>query len=165
MPSFELILRRMTMGIGILTLGVMPAIIVADVVMRNLFDGGFPATIEIVSRYLILVISFLPIAYAEMKRRHIEASILTDRLPSSSQPFINLLGFALSLLVYAALTWGTILEAYHQTEIKAYIEAGTAIFYVWPGYWILPICYGLMVLVLAMRIVQVVTGRFNQEVA
>ncbi|WP_394183500.1 TRAP transporter small permease [Marinomonas posidonica] len=165
MSSFERILKKLTMGIGVFILGVMPAVIVADVAMRNLFDGGFPATIELVSRYFILVISFLPIAYAEVKRRHIEASILTDRLPNSSQPFIHFLGFILSFFVYVALTWGTILEAYHQTQSNAYIEAGTAIFYVWPGYWILPICYGLMVLVLVMRLVQVVTGRFNQESA
>lgn len=163
MSTFELILKRLTTGIGMLVLGLMPLLIVVDVLMRNLFGGGFPATIEIVSRYLIVVISFLPIAYAELKRRHIEASIFTDRLPSASQPFVHFLGFALSFFVYGLLTWGTIQEAYNQTESQAYIEAGTTLFYVWPGYWILPICYGLMTLVLVMRLIQVVTGRFQQE--
>lgn len=163
MSHIEHFIKMITMGVGLLVLGMMPLLIVLDVMMRNLFGSGFPAATELVSRYFIVIISFLPIAYAEVQRRHIEASIFVDFLPRSTKPFIYFIGFALSLLVYGALTWGTGLEAYKQMQIGSYIEAGTITFLVWPGYWVLPICYGLMVLVLAMRILQVATGRFKEE--
>lgn len=161
MSPIERIIELITTGVGLTVLGVMPVLIVIDVFTRNVFGSGFPATTEVVSRYLIIVISFLPIAYAEIQRRHIEASIFTDMLPQVTKPLIAFIGFVLSTIVYAALTWGTALEAMRKTERGAYIEAGVIEFSVWPGYWILPFCYGLMVIVLLLRLSQVLTGRFR----
>lgn len=163
MLRFEKFIGATTTVIGSTVLCLMAVQIVVDVAMRNLLGAGFPATSELVSKYFMLVVSFLPVAYAELERRHIEASVFTDLMPAFTRPAVNLLGFVLSFIVYGFLTYGTGAEAVRQTSRKAYVETGLSDFYTWPGYWILPICFGLMTIVLALRVVQVLTGKFNSE--
>lgn len=146
--------------IGSVVLVLMALQIVIDVFTRNVLGAGFPATSDLVSKYYMILVSFLPIAYAELQRRHVEASIFTDMLPKRLHNAVYFLGFALSLLAYALLAWGTAKEALVQTGRGAYIEAGTILFRTWPGYWILPVCFALMAVVLTMRLVQVVRGQF-----
>lgn len=148
-------------GGGILCL--MMVQIVVDVFMRNVMGAGFPATAELVSKYYMVAVSFIPVAYAELKRRHIEATIFTDYLPKRLMPVIFFLGFALSLAVYGLLTWGTFGEAMKKTAKKAYVEAGSMDFYTWPSYWILPVAFGLMTLVCLLRLITVLTGEFTED--
>ena len=137
-----------------------PLTVPIDVFMRNTVGAGFPATADLVSKYYMIAVSFLPVAYSELKRRQVEASIFTDRLPPRVQPAIFALGFLLSIAAYALLAWGTGSEALVQTQRRAYVEAGAILFYTWPGYWILPLSFGLMALVLMLRLYQVLTGGF-----
>jgi TRAP-type C4-dicarboxylate transport system permease small subunit len=150
-----------TKWVGSAILILMALQIVIDVAMRNLMGAGFPATAELVSKYYMLAVSFLPIAYAELQRRHVEASIFTDMMPKWMHPPIYGLGFALSLFVYALLAYGTLREAISKTKRGAYVEAGTIDFYTWPGTGILPVCFGLMFIVVLLRLIQVLTGKFT----
>lgn len=149
-----------TKWIGSAILVLMALQIVIDVFTRNVLGAGFPATSELVSRYYMLAVSFLPVAYAELQRRHVEASVFTDLLPRPLHGPVYGFGFALSLLVYGLLAWGTGREALSQTRRGAYVEAGAMDFPTWPGYWILPICFALMALVLGLRMIQLLQGKF-----
>lgn len=150
-------------AVGGLILCLMMVQIVVDVFMRNVVGAGFPATAELVAKYYMVAVSFVPVAYAELKRRHIEATIFTDYLPKRFMPPIFLLGFVLSALAYGGMTWGTYGEALKKTAKKAYVEAGTMDFATWPSYWILPIAFGLMTLVCVLRVVSVLTGDFTED--
>lgn len=146
--------------IGSAILVLMALQIVIDVFLRNIVGAGFPMTTDLVSKYYMIAVSFLPVAYAELHRRHVEASIFTDMLPRRSHNAVYFLGFALSFAVYVLLAWGTAQEAMVQTSRGAYVEAGTIIFRTWPGYWILPVCFTLMALVLVLRMGQILRGTF-----
>ncbi|MDF1802137.1 TRAP transporter small permease [Thalassovita sp.] len=146
--------------IGSAVLVLMALQIVIDVFMRNVLGAGFPATADLVSKYYMILVSFLPIAYAELQRRHVEASVFTDMMPKPTHRWIYLFGFVLSFVVYAMLAWGTMKEALVQTGRGAYVEAGTIVFYTWPGYWILPVSFALMTIVLGVRLVEVSRGAF-----
>lgn len=139
--------------------------IVIDVFMRNVLGAGFPATAELVSKYYMIAVSFLPIAFAELQRRHVEATIFTDMMPSWTRNIVFFIGFFLSLVMYTLLFYGTAKEAFVQTGRRAYVEAGTMDFVTWPGYWILPVCFGLMALVLILRLSQVLRGTFQDATA
>lgn len=156
MKKVETWIGRITIGIGGLVLMLMVLQIIIDVAMRSLFGAGFPATSELVSKYYMVAVSFLPIAYAEVKRRHVEATIFTDILPARGKAVVHLLGFLLSVAVYSALCWGTALEALAHTQKGSYVESGVHMFYTWPSYWILPVSFALMVLISAMRVVETV---------
>lgn len=153
MKQLESWIGRLTIGMGAVILMLMVLQIVIDVAMRSLLGAGFPATSELVSKYYMVAVSFMPIAYAEVRRRHVEATIFTDRLPEKAKLVVTLMGFVLSLLVYAALCWGTLVEALAHTNKGSYVESGVDIFYTWPSYWILPFSFGLMAVVVAMRVI------------
>lgn len=137
--------------------------IVVDVFMRNVVGAGFPATAELVAKYYMVAVSFIPVAYAELKRRHIEATIFTDFLPKHWMPSVFFIGFTLSAAVYATLTWGTYAEALKKTAKKSYVEAGSMDFYTWPSYWILPVAFGVMTLICVLRILSVLFGQFTED--
>lgn len=163
MPAHHRFIAAATKWLGSAVLVLMALQIVIDVFMRNLLGAGFPATAELVSKYYMIAVSFLPVAYAEISRRHVEASIFTDMMPKKLHPPVYLLGFVLSLAVYGILAYGTAKEALVQTGRGAYVEAGTIYFATWPGYWILPVCFVLMAIVLIGRIVEVLRGTFLDE--
>lgn len=135
--------------------------VVVDVTMRTILGAGFPATADLVGRYYMVGISLLPLALTEIGRRHIEATIFTSRLQGLAQNAVFFLGFAIGLVVFATLTYGTTLDAMRQTSRGAYIEAGAIHFLTWPSYWIPPAAFGLMSLILMLRLIELITGQFK----
>jgi TRAP-type C4-dicarboxylate transport system permease small subunit len=163
MRTLPTIVRRVTIAAGSLILCLMLVQVVVDVFLRAFAGTGFPATPDIVAKYYMVAISFLPLAFTEVQRRHIEASFFTDFLPGAAKQAVFLLGFVVSLAVYGALVYGTTLEAISQTSRGAYVMTGVMQFLTWPSYWILPVSFALMALVLVMRVAEVLTGRFDDS--
>ncbi|HWW48385.1 MAG TPA: TRAP transporter small permease [Xanthobacteraceae bacterium] len=126
----------------------------ADVLFRAVVGQSLTGTVEIVSHYYMVGVSFLPIAYAEIHNRHIEATVFTDLMPRPVQNGLRWIALILSLIVYGLLTYATAIEATKQTAIRAFVESGTMRIVVWPSYWILPVSFGLMCIVLVLRLVR-----------
>ncbi|MXN64391.1 TRAP transporter small permease subunit [Stappia sp. GBMRC 2046] len=161
MRSLETWISRISMVLASLVLLAMMLQVVVDVFMRSFLGAGFPATADLVGRYYMVAISFVPLAMTEIGRRHIEATIFTDGLRGTARQAVALAGFCIGLVVFGFLTWGSAVEALSQTGRGAYVEAGTMHFLTWPSYWILPVSFALMELVLAIRVIEVLTGRFE----
>ena len=161
MKALEIWISRISIALMSLVLLAMMLQVVVDVVMRAILGAGFPATPELVGRYYMVAISVVPLAMTELHRRHIEATIFTDALKGRARQAVTFFGFAVGLAVFILLTWGTTQEALRQTARQAYVEVGTASFPTWPSFWIPPFAFGLMVLVLGMRITELATGRFH----
>ncbi|EPX85458.1 TRAP transporter small permease [Salipiger mucosus] len=161
MRFIETWIGRISAALASLVLLAMMLQIVVDVFMRSFLGAGFPATADLVSRYYMVAISFLPLALTELHRRHIEATIFTDRLRGRARQAVGYLGFAVALAVFVPMTWGTAREALTQTARGAYVEVGTTVFPTWPSYWILPLSFGLICVVLAFRLIGLATGRFE----
>ena len=68
---------------------------------------------------------------------------------------------SVSAVVFAILTWGSTAEAIKQTARGAYVEAGTMRVPTWPSYWILPFSFGRALIVIAIRMLEVLTGTFD----
>jgi Tripartite ATP-independent periplasmic transporters, DctQ component. len=80
MKFIEHAIERLTIIFGSAVLVMMVLQIVVDVSMRTFADKGLTATSELVSHYYMVMVSFLPVAYSELRRRHVEATIFTDYL-------------------------------------------------------------------------------------
>ena len=143
--------RFLTLSIGGTVLVLMALQIAVDVALRSVLGTGVPATSELTSKYWMVLVSFLPLAMAEVERRHIEASVFMDMMPRVVQLASVYLGVLLSLVVYVILTYLSALEALDRTERGAYVEVGTHNLIIWPSYWFLPISFALMALVLIFR--------------
>jgi len=135
--------------------------IVADVVMRNTVGAGFPATADLVSRYYMVAISLLPLALTEIHRRHIEATIFTQGFRGKAKRAISWLGIGFALAVFVMMAYVSFSEAIKQTGRGSYVEVGTTVFQTWPSYWIPPVSFALMALVMLLRFFQLATGRFD----
>jgi len=136
---------------GALLVGMM-LLITIDVVLRGVTGVGFPATSDIVSRYQMVAISFLPIALAEVGRQHVEATVFVDRLPARYQALIIYFGLIASFTVYAMLTYATGRQAVARLKSGAFVEVGQFNFLTWPSYWIVPVSFFIMTTVLVLRL-------------
>ena len=162
MSSLERFVARISAFIGSAVLLAMMLQIVVDVFMRNVIGAGFPATPEIVSRYYMVAVSFLPLAMTEIADRHIEATIFTAKLRGKLRQAVLTAGVSIAIAVFALLTWGTASEAIRQTVRRAYVETGLVQFPTWPSYWIVPVSAMLMLVVLAIRLTRLLAGNFQE---
>ncbi|MEI4472225.1 TRAP transporter small permease [Frigidibacter sp. MR17.24] len=163
LKPIETAVERFSLIAGGLVLVAMMLQVVADVLMRAILGAGFPATPDLVGKYYMVAVSVLPLAVTELKRRHIEATIFTQGLGPRMLATVQLFGFVACAAVMAVLMYGSTLEALRQTARGAYIEAGSIRFVTWPSYWILPFSFGLTLLVMAMRVLSVLTGSFEGD--
>ena len=163
MKALERWISRISLLFASLIVVAMMLQVVIDVATRKFLGAGFPATADIVGRYYMVAVSFLPLAVTEVGRRHIAATIFTDHLRGRSRKAVQGFGLLLSLGVFGLLFWGTLEEALKQTARGAYIEAGTLSVPTWPSYWILPLSFALMEIVLLLRLTQFFQGTYRDD--
>ncbi|MFS4436897.1 TRAP transporter small permease [Paracoccaceae bacterium GXU_MW_L88] len=161
MAQLKSLIARLSLALGGLVLMLMMLQVVVDVFMRSFLGAGFPATADLVGKYYMVAVSFLPLAVTELERRHIEATIFTDALPERAKMVLFFLGFAIAAAVLSLMLYGSFQEALRKTATGAYIEAGTVRFPTWPSFWILPFSFALGLVVIVIRLIEVVTGTFT----
>ncbi|WP_116133306.1 TRAP transporter small permease [Tropicimonas sp. IMCC34043] len=163
MKTLEKWISRVSIVLVSMVLLAMMLQVVLDVFMRSVLGAGFPATTELVGRYYMVAISVLPLAMTEVHRRHIEATIFTDGVRGTPRRIMLFFGFTVGLIVFVLLAYGSTGEALRQTARRAYVEVGTVQFPTWLSFWIPPVAFWLMTMVLGIRIVEVLTGRFAEN--
>jgi len=161
MTAIGRLLRRttdLTMVIGLIAVALMMFHITIDVVGKFVMNEPVPATIALVSSYYMVVIAFIPIAYAETRNSHITVEVMTELFPWRAQLHLYSWSYLISALVYGLLTYRSWNEAMRTQEAGSFImEQGTKLI-VWPSYYLLPIGCGLMTVVLIYRFVIYLTG-------
>lgn len=129
--------------LGALAIFLMMTHITLDVAMRFLVNDPPPGTLIFVSRYYMVVVAFLSLAFAERRSAHISVEILSERLPSSLQNAFNVLGAALSATIFAMLAWRGFEDAVKKQEIGAFVLEQDVVIPIWPSYYLLPLGAGL----------------------
>ena len=99
-------------------------------------------TLEIVTYYYMVAITFLPLAYVDRMGEHIRADLLTQFLSKGviewSDVFFR---FAMAALL-GVLTWKTFESALEQSVVGETINTGTGVVQIWASRWSLPIGMG-----------------------
>ena len=132
-----------------------------DVVMRYVFNAPLDATILYVSAFYMVAIAFLSLARVEQDDAHISVEVVTSLLPDRVVGAFYGFSLILTVLVAAALTLRTWEEAMTKFRIGSFtIEAGDKIL-TWPSYFILPVGFGLMLLVTLWKIMRFVVDARN----
>ena len=101
-------------------------LVAAQVVLRNLFDSGIPHA-DILSRYLVLYVTFFGAALAIEEHRHIRIDVLAvlvepDRLHALRRPL-----YLISAIVCTILTWAAIRFWYDDWQYVAEYERWSSI--------------------------------------
>ena len=129
-----------------------------EVMMRYVFGISVPGTLTLVSKYYLPAVVFLPMAIAERRGNHISVEVLTQYLPLVVQRVLEHLARILAAVVFAVLTYQTWLDALKKTRSGAFeLDFGYQ-FITWPSYYLLPLGFGAMTLVLAYGIVTGIVG-------
>ena len=126
--------------------------ITADVTGRVLFNHPLEGTIEIVSGYYMVAVSFLPLAYISRHEGHIIVELFTRGLAARQ---LLRLEVAVNIATIAYLTmfaWKSGEEAYFQTLSGEVWETATGFVDIWPSRWMLPIGCAVMAVYLILRI-------------
>ena len=115
-------------------------LVAAQVVLRNLFDSGIPHA-DILSRYLVLYVTFFGAALAIEEHRHIRIDVLAvlvepGRLKALRRPL-----YLISAGVCAVLTWAAIRFWYDDWQYVAVHERWSSILAL-----ITPFGFGLLAL-------------------
>jgi tripartite ATP-independent transporter DctM subunit len=97
-------------GFGTGILAFMMFLTFADVVLRYLFSSPIPGSLEITEFMLAIFVSS-SLAYTEVNKGHINVDIAMARLPKRAQAVINCVTSILSLVIFALITWQSIIYA------------------------------------------------------
>ena len=152
--SLDRLVVRISDGLALLgAVGVVAMLvhITAYVIMRQFSHSPVPATVEIVSYYYMVLIAFLPLAWAERRGEMISieifAPLLTGRIGRINEIFVALVTAG----VYAVLTYTTWIVAMREFSARSFVLSLSVVIPVWPGYFVLPIGFALAALVTLYR--------------
>ena len=132
--------------------------ITADIILR-LFGPPPPGTISIVSHYYMLVVTFVSLSFAERRNAHISVEIVYDVLPLPLQAVSRALGALLCLAIFGLMTAKSWEIAIEKAAIQAKFIQGDAVIVIWPGYFLLPLGFGLLWLTCLLKMLRVFVDR------
>lgn len=134
-----------------------------DVGLRAVFGSGIPGTLTIVSYYYMVIVAFVPLALAELRRAHIQMELVTDLMPERLSR--KVIGWQLLPigLITGALTWRGFDEALKQMERGASQVQGLTTIATWPAIFALPLGVGLMTLLVLLRFLDFLMGTDHSE--
>jgi len=130
--------------------------IVLDVVLKYLFNAPIEGNLEIVSRYYMVGVVFLPLAMVEFRHGHINVDLFVQVLPQRLRSYAYALGCLIAFGFFSLLTYQTFLDAVYATRINEMLM-GTIYVVIWPARWALPtgfLLIGLAVLLHAYHAVR-----------
>ena len=125
-----------------------------DVITRNLLGRPIPATNEIVSRYYMVLIAFLPLAWVERAGAMISVEVLEGMLPRAALRLSDALVAILATLVYAGIAWVTWGDAVKNWRTGSFVDVLGMTIPVWPTYFLPPAGFALAASITALRAVR-----------
>ncbi|MDX3895565.1 TRAP transporter small permease [Pusillimonas sp.] len=134
---------------GSLLLGLMVVHTTLDVIMTYVMRQPFEGTVEIVSRYYMVAVVFLPLAFIQASDKHIVAELLAERLSKRMQLLCQCLTWILMAAFGLALAWQCSLEAMRMTAINEQFQTSTYFIPTWPSRWI-PVFAGALIFAQAL---------------
>ena len=152
--SLDRLVVRISDGLALLAAGGVVAMLVhitAYVILRQFLHSPVPATVEIVSYYYMILITFLPLAWAERRGEMISieifASLMTGRIGRINEIFVALVTSG----VYVVLTYTTWMVAMREFSARSFVISLSVAIPVWPSYFVLPVGFALAAVVTLYR--------------
>lgn len=120
--------------------------VTGDVVAKYLFHNPIKSTLDVVTYYYMVALTFLPLAAVERGGGHIAVELLTQVFSPRARVRVAILSALVSCAFFGVLgviTLGTAIEKFH---IGEYVM-GTLQLQVWPSRFFVPIGFCLIALV------------------
>ena len=146
-----------TLGyIGALAVVAMMLHISLDVFLRNAFRISLDTVPEIVARYYMTALAFLPLAWLEIRRDMISVELLDFTLSARARRVSDALVMVLAAVIYGLLAWTNWDKALSETRVGTLVEIATYKMPVWHSFYFSALGFTLATLVSALLAI----GRF-----
>ena len=139
-------------GIGGICTILMMLQIVLDVLWRWIFNHPIGGTVEIVSNYYLVLLTFLPLAMVQLADQHIAVNLFVQLLPSRIRKWLAYLMMTIAFFFSAWLTWASLIEAIASFRMGEVIETAASVMSIWPSRFVVVVGIGFMAFVLAAQI-------------
>jgi TRAP-type C4-dicarboxylate transport system permease small subunit len=123
---------------------------VLDVVLKYVFNTPIEGNLQIVSRYYMVGVVFLPLAMVELRHGHINVDLFTRLLPQRGQNYVYAFSCLVAAVFFVALTYQTALDALHAMKVNEMIM-GSIYVTIWPARWMLPIGFAVIALAVLLH--------------
>lgn len=130
-----------------------------DVVSNLVFGMPVPLTNAVVTQYYMICAAFLPLAATELRNAHISVDLVVDRLPPRARGALEALVQLLGMALYGALAAQAWQLAQEKLARDAFLMEQTTRVSTWPSYFLVPAGFGLVALLLAVRLACRLLGR------
>lgn len=124
------------------------------IAVRAIFGVSLTGTVEIVSSYYMVVLAFLPWAYAQHTGEHITVDILYSVVPRAVQKAMQFVANLISLGVVGFACHALFDMAVRQMAHGELVETGVVDIPVWPARWIAVIGAAAMIIVLLAHVLR-----------
>lgn len=149
------LVNHVSMGLGLLgTISILLMVVhvTLDVILRSTLSVSVPATLEMVTRYYLITLALLPLAWVEWRKDMIAVEALESLMSPMLIRISDVLVSLLSAGVYSILMIATWAKAMEQLQIGSYVMSLNFPMPVWPTYFVLPLAFGLAAIVCLIRL-------------
>lgn len=130
-----------------------------DVVLRQTLGIAVPFTVEVVSRYYMVAVGFLALAWVDRRGGMITVELLGPLFRGWVDRINRVLVAALCVAAYAILAYTTWRVAMREFGVGSFVVALDTRLPVWPSYFIPPVAFGLATALGLLRLGLTVVGR------
>ncbi len=156
-------LDKIILGIGAIGLIAMMLHISADIIGGLVFNAPIAVTSAFVTQYYMIAVAFLPLASGEWRGAHIGVDLFVTRLSKVPRRYVDLVILVVYLLVCLMLTVQSGQQAAEKMSSGAFIMEQTTRLSIWPSYLVLPAAFGLLTLIVALKLWCRLLGRPEPE--
>ncbi len=121
--------------VGAIAVVAMMLHITLDVALRNLFRISLDTVPEIVARYYMTALAFLPLAWLEIRRDMISVELLDFTLSDGARRWSDALVMTVATVIYGLLAWTNWDKAISETRVGTLVEIATWKMPVWHSFW------------------------------
>lgn len=150
---------RALMAVAAIGLLAMMVHISLDVLSDLLFNDPIAVTSAYVTQYYMIAVAFLPLAAAEYRGGHIGVDLVVNKLPARTKKGLHLVTLLITLGVYLLLTAQAWEQAVKKLGINAFIMEQDTRVSVWPSFFILPLSFAVISLLIAAKFGLCLLGR------
>ena len=140
--------------VGMIAVITMMLHIIAEIVMRGLLNHPIPGTLEYVTYYYMLLVSFVGMFLGQKRREHVSVTMITDRLGLRGRLIVVVAGNLLTAAILVLFIWWGAVGALHQMSIGEVQGAGASMIIIWPSRFIVPITLFMFLFTLVAQTVE-----------
>jgi len=128
----------------------MMVLIIADVVLRSVFNRPITGTAEIAS--LMLVCMVLGVAWCGVQGRHIRVGLVMDRFSPRVQAIVDSITLLAGLGVYIILVWQGFLASLYAWDFD--VKSSMLDVPTFPVYWLLVLSFAMLCIAMVTLLIQ-----------